>query len=59
MDMNCIYELQFYYADKMHIYYIGIKQFFTHITQRKTQIIFSRYLVFEEKTRIVLYLKKK
>jgi hypothetical protein len=38
----------------MHIYYIGIKQFFSHILQRKTQLMFSLYLVFQEKTRIVL-----
>jgi hypothetical protein len=34
----------------MHTYYIGIKHFFSHKIQRKTQIIFSLYLVFEEKT---------
>jgi hypothetical protein len=35
----------------MHIHYIDIKQFFSHIIQRKTQTIFSLYLVFEGKTR--------
>jgi cellulose synthase/poly-beta-1,6-N-acetylglucosamine synthase-like glycosyltransferase len=35
-------------------YKMNIKQFFSHIIQQKTQIMFSLYLVFEEKTRFVL-----
>jgi hypothetical protein len=59
MDSYCIYNVEeFYYANKMHINCIGITQFFSHIIQRKTQIMFSLYLVFEEKTCIVLSKKK-